>query len=224
MRKIYKMSEISSNNNNSDPIIKRDHPSDSNDAAKSHKKITSQNKPFTLVVIFVCGFSILYLLLKFITLKNDIKSNGELILDTPPNKIEGATIKITDLECNWERHNLNDESDPIIPSLTFKSSKFIKSGYLQILFLNSSGKIQGDPNIIRHDNKFIDTGNDDVTIKSTKGIANMLEFMDYRTLNEDYYSEKWIITIKESADGSAWSTLSSFKIPGSPINNNKTKI
>jgi len=85
--------------------------------------------------------------------------------------------------------------------------------------MNSSGKIQGDPNIIRYDTKFIDTGNDEVTIKSTKGIANMLEFMDYRTLKEDYYSEKWTITIKESADGSQWSTLTSFKIPGSPITN-----
>ena len=128
-------------------------------------------------------------------------------------------LEITDLECHWEKYNLNDELNPIIPSLTFKSSKFIKSGYLQILFMNSSGKIQGDPNIIRYDTKFIDTGNDEVTIKSTKGIANMLEFMDYRTLKEDYYSEKWTITIKESADGSQWSTLTSFKIPGSPITN-----
>ena len=213
------MSENSSNNNNSDPTIKGDPLSDSNDAAQSRKKITSQNKPFTLFVILICGFSISYLSLKFISLKNDIKNKGGLILDTPPNKIEGATIKITDLECHWEKYNLNDELNPIIPALTFKSSKFIKSGYLQILFMNSSGKIQGDPNIIRYDTKFIDTGNDKVTIKSTKGIANMLEFMDYRTLKEDYYSEKWTITIKESADGSQWSTLTSFKIPGSPITN-----
>ena len=38
------MSEISSNNNNSDPTIKGDPLSDSNNAAQSRKKITSQNK------------------------------------------------------------------------------------------------------------------------------------------------------------------------------------
>ena len=92
------MSENSSNNNNSDPTFKGDPLSDSNDAAQSRKKITSQNKPFTLLVILICGFSISYLSLKFISLKNDIKNKGGLILDTPPNKIEGATIKITDLE------------------------------------------------------------------------------------------------------------------------------
>lgn len=218
------MSENSSNNNNSDPIINGDHLRDSNSAAQIHKKITSQNKPFTLLVILICGFSILYFSLKFISLKNDITNKGDLILDSPPKNIEGDTIRINDLECSWEIDNLNEELNPIIPNLIIKRSKFIKSGYLQILFMNSSGKIQGDPNIIRYDNKFLETGNDQITIKSTKGIENMLEFMDYRTLNEDYYSEKWTITIKESVNGSEWSTLSSFRIPGTSITNTKTRI
>ena len=68
------MSENSYNNNNSDPTFKGDPLSDSNDAAQSRKKITSQNKPFTLLVILICGLSISYLSLKFISLKNDIKN------------------------------------------------------------------------------------------------------------------------------------------------------
>ena len=49
----------------------------------------------------------------------------------------------------------------------------------------------------------------------------MLEFIDYRTISDDYYGEKWSITIKESLDGTEWTPLSSFKISGNSISSKK---
>jgi len=215
------MSENSSNSINPDettPLVKSE---SYKDTSKNRRKISTVSKLFTLSVILICGISILFLSGKYFILKKEISKNGELILESPPNKVNGSTIKINDLECRWEKNDLVDNSNHVIPTLLIKNAEFIKPGYLQILFKNSNGKIQGDPNIIRHQNNFIKTGNNQITIRSTKGITSMLEFIDYTTISDDYYGEKWSITIKESLDGTEWTSLSSFKISGNSISSKK---
>ena len=215
------MSENSSNSINPDettPLVKSE---SYKDTSKNRRKISTLSKLFTLSVILICGISILFLSGKYFILKKEISKNGELILESPPNKVNGSTIKINDLECQWEKNDLVDNSNHVIPILLIKNAEFIKPGYLQILFKNSNGKIQGDPNIIRHQNNFIKTGSNQITIRSTKGITSMLEFIDYRTISDDYYGEKWSITIKESLDGTEWTSLSSFKISGNSISSKK---
>ena len=215
------MSENSSNSINPDettPLVKSE---SYKDTSKNRRKISTLSKLFTLSVILICGISILFLSGKYFILKKEISKNGELILESPPNKVNGSTIKINDLECRWEKNDLVDNSNHVIPTLLIKNAEFIKPGYLQILFKNSNGKIQGDPNIIRHQNNFIKTGNNQITIRSTKGITSMLEYIDYTTISDDYYGEKWSITIKESLDGTEWTSLSSFKISGNSISSKK---
>tara|TARA_B100000579_G_C22763030_1_gene819961 strand:- start:163 stop:819 length:657 start_codon:yes stop_codon:yes gene_type:complete len=216
------MSENSSNSINPDQTTPLVESESYKGTSKNRRKISMLSKLFTLSVILICGISILFLSGKYFILKKEISNNGELILESPPNKVKGSTIKINDLECRWEKNDSVDNSNHVIPILLIKNAEFIKSsGYLQILFKNSNGKIQGDPNIIRHQNNFIKTGSNQITIRSTKGITSMLEFIDYRTISDDYYGEKWSITIKESLDGTEWTPLSSFKISGNPISSKK---
>jgi len=215
------MSEKSSNSINPDQTTTLVESESYKNTSKTRRKSSTLSKLFTLSVILICGISILFLMGKYFILKKETSKNGELVLKSPPSKVNGSTIKINDLECQWEEKDSVDNSNHVIPTLVIKNAEFINNGYLQILFKNSNGKIQGDPNIIRHQNNFIKTGNNQITIRSTKGITSMLEFIDYKTINDDDYGEKWSITIKESLDGAEWTTLSSFKIPGNSISYKK---
>ena len=57
-----------------------------------------------------------------------------------------------------------------------------------------------------------------MVIRSTKGLENMLKFMDYKADDKSIDSNKWTITLSESLDGNQWDPISTFKIPGKFIN------
>ena len=98
----------------------------------------------------------------------------------------------------------------VIPVLKINKAKFKSEGFLKVLFKSSSGKIQGDPQTIKFNNNLV--------IRSTKGLENMLKFMDYKADDKSINSNKWTITLSESLDGNQWDPISTFKIPGKFIN------
>ena len=98
----------------------------------------------------------------------------------------------------------------MIPILKINKAKFKSEGFLKILFKSSTGKIQGDPQTIKFSSNFV--------VRSTKGLDNLLKFMDYKSEDMSINSEKWTITLSESLDGNQWNQISTFKIPGKFVN------
>ena len=151
--------------------------------------------------------------LKYIKTKNESISQTSSIKDYPPKEIRGSVIKILELDCGWEKSpQLEKLASPsaVIPVLKINKAKFKSEGFLKVLFKSSSGKIQGDPQTIKFNNNLV--------IRSTKGLENMLKFMDYKADDKSIDSNKWTITLSESLDGNQWDPISTFKIPGKFIN------
>ena len=177
------------------------------------KKFRLSSKICSLIVILTCLASAPVISLKYIKTKNESISQTSSIKGYPPKEISGSVIKILELNCGWEKSpQLEKLSSPsaVIPVLKINKAKFKSEGFLKVLFKSSSGKIQGDPQTIKFNDNFV--------IRSTKGLENMLKFMDYKADEKSIDSNKWTITISESLDGNQWEPISTFKIPGKFIN------
>ena len=189
--------------------------SDSTNSIQSinKKKIRLSSKICSSIVILTCLASAPVISLKYIKTKNESISQTSSIKDYPPKEIRGSVIKILELDCGWEKSpQLEKLSSPsaVIPVLKINKAKFKSEGFLKVLFKSSSGKIQGDPQTIKFNNNLV--------IRSTKGLENMLKFMDYKADDKSIDSNKWTITLSESLDGNQWDPISTFKIPGKFIN------
>ena len=177
------------------------------------KKIRLSSKICSSIVILTCLASAPVISLKYLKTKNESISQTSSIKDVPPKIINGAEIQILELDCGWEKSpHLEQLSSPsaVIPILKINKAKFNSEGFLQILFKSSTGKIQGDPKTIKFSNNFV--------VRSTKGLDNLLKFMDYKSEDMSINSEKWTITLSESLDGNQWNQISTFKIPGKFVN------
>ena len=189
--------------------------SDSTDPIQSinQKKFRLSAKICSSIVILTCLASAPVISLKYIRTKNESISQTSSIKDYPPKEISGSIIKILELDCGWEKSpQLEKLSSPsaVIPVLKINKTKFKSDGFLKVLFKSSSGKIQGDPQTIKF--------NDNLVIRSTKGLGNMLKFMDYKADDKSINTKKWTITLSESLDGNQWYPISTFKIPGRFVN------
>jgi len=189
--------------------------SDSTNSIQSinKKKFLLSSKICSSIVILTCLASAPVISLKYIKTKNKSISQTSSIKDYPPKKIIGSVIKILELDCGWEKSpHLEQLSSPsaVIPILKINRAKFKSEGYLQILFKSSTGKIQGDPQTIKFSNNFV--------VRSTKGLDNLLKFIDYKSDDMSMNSNKWTITLSESLDGNQWDPISIFKIPGKFVN------
>ena len=177
------------------------------------KKIRLSSKICSSIVILTCLATAPVISLKYLKTKNESISQTSSIKDVPPKIINGAEIQILELDCGWEKSpHLEQLSSPsaVIPILKINKAKFKSEGFLQILFKSSTGKIQGDPQTIKFSNNFV--------VRSTKGLDNLLKFMDYKSDDMSINSEKWTITLSESLDGNQWNQISTFKIPGKFVN------
>jgi len=189
--------------------------SDSTDPIQSinKKKFRLSSKICSSIVILICLASAPVISLKYIKTKNESISQTSSIKDYPPKEISGSILQILELDCGWERSpQLEILSSPsaVIPVLKINKVEFKSEGFLKVLFKSSSGKIQGDPQTIKFNNNLV--------IKSTKGLGNMLKFMDYTANDKSINAEKWTITLSESLDGNQWDPISTFKIPGKFVN------
>ena len=188
-----------------------DENSDSTNSIQSinKKKIRIGSKICSAIVILVCLTSIPVIGSKYLITKNESISQTSSIINYPPKVINGAEIQILEIDCGWEKSpHLEQLSSPsaVIPILKINKAEFKSEGFLQVLFKSSTGKIQGDPQTIKFSNNFV--------IRSTKGLENLLKFIDYKSDDSSMNSEKWTITLSESLDGNQWNPISTFKIPG----------
>ena len=177
------------------------------------KKFRLSAKICSSIVILTCLASAPVISLKYIRTKNESIIQTSSIKDYPPKEISGSIIKILELDCGWEKSpQLEKLSSPsaVIPVLKINKTKFKSDGFLKVLFKSSTGKIQGDPQTIKFNNNLV--------IKSTKGLGNMLRFMDYIADDKSINTKKWTITLSESLDGNQWEQISTFKIPGKFVN------
>ena len=189
--------------------------SDSTDPIQSinKKKFRLSAKICSSIVILTCLSSVPVISLKYTRTKNESISQTSTIKEYPPKEISGSIIQILELDCGWERSpQLEILSSPsaVIPVLKINKVEFKSEGFLKVLFKSSTGKIQGDPQTIKFNNNLV--------IKSTKGLGNMLKFMDYRADDKSINTKKWTITLSESLDGNQWEQISTFKIPGKFVN------
>ena len=189
--------------------------SDSTNSIQSinKKKFLLSSKICSSIVILTCLASAPVIGLKYIKTKNESISQTSSIKDYPPKEISGSIVQILELDCGWEKSpQLENISSPsaVIPVLKINKVKFKSEGFLKVLFKSSSGKIQGDPQTIKI--------NDNLVIRSTKGLENMLKFMDYKADDKSINTKKWTITLSESLDGNQWDPISTFKIPGRFVN------
>ena len=195
--------------------LKMNENSDSTNPVQSinKKKIRLSSKIYSSIVILICLASAPVISLKYLKTKNESISQTSSIKDYPPKEISGSIVQILELDCGWEKSpQLENISSPsaVIPVLKINKVKFKSEGFLKVLFKSSSGKIQGDPQTIKI--------NDNLVIRSTKGLENMLKFMDYKADDKSINTKKWTITISESLDGNQWDPISTFKIPGRFVN------
>ena len=189
--------------------------SDSTNSIQSinKKKFRLSSKICSSIVILTCLASAPVISLKYLKTKNESISQTSSIKDYPPREISGSIVQILELDCGWEKSpELENVSSPsaVIPVLKINKVKFKSEGFLKVLFKSSSGKIQGDPQTIKI--------NDNLVIRSTKGLENMLKFMDYKADDKSINTKKWTITLSESLDGNQWDPISTFKIPGRFVN------
>ena len=195
--------------------LKMNENSDSTNPVQSinKKKIRLSSKIYSSIVILICLASAPVISLKYLKTKNESISQTSSIKDYPPKEISGSIVQILELDCGWEKSpQLENISSPsaVIPVLKINKVKFKSEGFLKVLFKSSSGKIQGDPQTIKI--------NDNLVIRSTKGLENMLKFMDYKADDKSINTKKWTITLSESLDGNQWNPISTFKIPGRFVN------
>ena len=195
--------------------LKMNENSDSTNPVQSinKKKIHLSSKIYSSIVILICLASAPVISLKYLKTKNESISQTSSIKDYPPKEISGSIVQILELDCGWEKSpQLENISSPsaVIPVLKINKVKFKSEGFLKVLFKSSSGKIQGDPQTIKI--------NDNLVIRSTKGLENMLKFIDYKADDKSINTKKWTITLSESLDGNQWNPISTFKIPGRFVN------
>ena len=195
--------------------LKMNENSDSTNPVQSinKKKIRLSSKVYSSIVILICLASAPVISLKYLKTKNESISQTSSIKDYPPKEISGSIVQILELDCGWEKSpQLENISSPsaVIPVLKINKVKFKSEGFLKVLFKSSSGKIQGDPQTLKI--------NDNLVIRSTKGLENMLKFIDYKADDKSINTKKWTITLSESLDGNQWDPISTFKIPGRFVN------
>ena len=92
------------------------------------------------------------------------------------------------INCGWELSpDLENNSPPsvIVPVITIKEA-IGSDGYLQIVFKDAEGNIQGDPNTFQFDSKkksFVNSQRNNLKVRATSGLENMLSFSSYKLAN-----------------------------------------
>ncbi len=152
----------------------------------------------------------------------------------PSLPLEGKLIKISEISTGWRQRNEADRVSPEaqlltkqtvypseLPELHLKLTPSAPSAFLRILFLNSEGKIAGDPKVIKVvDGKIQlpgtngDTliGNLECKVAASTGLQSDRHLKDYLRGNQN----RWSVEISESADyqakGDDWKLLDTFAI------------
>ena len=192
---------------------------------KRKSNITPLSKLSTILILTICLASLFALIQTFINTKNDFTESKEHISTSVPKNLKGSVLELKSINCGWELSpDLENNSPPsvIVPVITIKEA-IGSDGYLQIVFKDAEGNIQGDPNTFQFDSKknsFVTTQRNDLKVRATSGLENMLSFSSYKLANSKDSAGPWSATIQESGPNGEWSTLAVFGIPSSKLSSN----
>ena len=171
----------------------------------------------------------------FYTILNKRPVSTEISAKAKPNlPIDGKLVKISEASTGWRERTEDDRVSPEsqllskgtvypskLPELHLKLSSASPNAFLRVLFINSDGKIAGDPKVIKVVNGKIQpsgSGGDKVisdqecTVAASTGLQTTRHLFDYLRGNQN----RWSVEISESADYQAksddWKLLDSFAI------------
>jgi|GEM_PF-2653758 hypothetical protein len=184
------------------------------------KNKTSPLSVITTALVFaICLASLIALIGTYTNTKNKFTNSKEDISAKVPKNLKGSVLQLKEIECGWELSpDLEKLSPPsvIVPVIKIKKTTG-NDGYLQVVFKDSEGNIQGDPNtfqFISKNNSFVDQNGNNLMVRSTSGLNNMLNFSSYKIADTRNSIGPWSATIMESGTNGKWSTLAIFEIPG----------
>ena len=197
------------------------------DRSDSHqntrKNRTSSLSLFATVLVFgICLASLIALVGTYIKAKNKFAPTKEIISAKVPEKLKGSVFELKGIKCGWELSPDLEKAIPpsmIVPVITIKETKG-NDGYLQVVFKDADGNIQGDPNTFQFESKnnaFLKQKGNRLKVRSTSGLNNMLNFSSYKIADSKSLIGPWSATIMESGSNGKWSTLSIFEIPGDEL-------
>ncbi len=178
---------------------------------------------FTTIIVFaICLASLIALVTTYTNTKKELAHSKERISAKVPESLKGTVLQLNGIECGWELSPDLESQDPpsvIVPVITINETKG-NDGYLQVIFKDPEGNIQGDPNTYQYiskKNSFVDQNGNNLRIRSTSGLNNMLNFSSYKITETKNTIGPWSATIMESDQSGKWSTLTIFEIPGKEI-------
>jgi hypothetical protein len=184
------------------------------------KNKTSPLSVITTALVFaICLASLIALIGTYTNTKKKFTNSKEDISVKIPKNLKGSVLQLEEIECGWELSpDLEKLSPPsvIVPVIKIKKTTG-NDGYLQVVFKDSEGNIQGDPNtfqFISKNNSFVDQNENNLIVRSTSGLNNMLNFSSYKIADTRNSIGPWSATIMESSTNGKWSTLAIFEIPG----------
>ncbi len=133
----------------------------------------------------------------------------------PPNVVSGQLVELSGIRSHWRDRREDDrvqEGSHILPVIRIESGK--GTGSLQIIFRDEYGRIQGDthtfsmaPNLGKQEGNVVE-----INALCTSGIANELQFTDYRLAAESNMNECWTVSFLESLDGEKWELIGKYKL------------
>lgn len=173
----------------------------------------------TALVFAICLASLIALIATYSNTKNEFTHSKENISAKVPKNLKGSVLQLKEIECGWELSPDLEKLNPpsvIVPVIKIKETTG-NDGYLQVVFKDSEGNIQGDPNtfqFISKNNSFVDQNENNLIVRSTSGLNNMLNFSSYKIADTRNSIGPWSATIMESGINGKWSTLAIFEIPG----------
>ena len=178
---------------------------------------------FTTALIFaICLATLIALIATYTNAKKELAHSKESITSEVPKSLKGSLLQLNGIKCGWELSPDLESLDPpsaIVPVIIINETKG-NNGYLQVIFKDPKGNIQGDPNTFQYiskNNSFVDHGDNRLRIRSTSGLNNMLNFSSYKIADSINTIGPWSATIMESGPSGKWSTLAIFEIPGKEL-------
>jgi hypothetical protein len=177
---------------------------------------------------------LLFVAVFYTILNKGSKSEAPVAKAKPTLPLEGKLVKISELTTGWRQRNDADRVSPEaqlltkatvypseLPELRLKLAPSAPNAFLRILFLNSEGKIAGDPKVIKVvDGKIQLPGTSGDTlindseckVAASTGLQSTRHLNDYLRSNQ----QRWSIEISESADyqakGDDWKLLDTFAV------------
>ncbi|MEM0896815.1 MAG: hypothetical protein AAGJ79_07995 [Verrucomicrobiota bacterium] len=142
------------------------------------------------------------------------ESNEQLPDHRPPGEVEGDLVTLEISDTFWRDRRKGDPGRPefkILPALETRIVSGGQSAFIQAIFRDEFGSIQGDAVAFKVEGgKFKQSGSNTATFLGSGGFTNRIFFAEYFEFET---IERWTVTLRESADNESWNEIAYFKLP-----------